>query len=790
MKAMRLCRNKNRIMTVILSFGCIITSVSGCGLDSKGYDAPELVSPVAVSRIFRKPEIRDMKSVRYYEGVVVPTDYPAFYDRIIRIDNIKVKIGDYVEKGDVIAEGDIVGAGDSADISQSLETNKSLSVIQNRISDDEIEIEEYNKKEASENKDEAGVKMAEMNIELLKEDKRYDEEMSGYEKNKDLKAEESYNSELGYSRLIADHSGYVTFLKDISVNDTAMPYENVVVISDMDDLYIEGRNSDAARSEVRGFEEQYTYIDGRKVDISEIEYPQEALSLAEVSGYQLPLRFKVNSELKAGDNMLLIFKNTEVRDTLTVGAGAVDHEGLDSYVYVRKNGDDIEKKSVEVGFDDGRYVEILYGINEDDEICYPLGEYYPTSIKETEVKTGEIITTEESFSILGKNTNVKGYYTDFPGKIEDIKVGLNQKVNKGDLLFTYKTENTKAKLTELEASINTLKKNHNEIIKMLEEMKSNIDDGQEINRQIQELKMRPDPDATMTDAVPEDQSIPEGKSEDYTPKEPKFVKEKTKLNQSIVENRIKMENLSFNLQLSRLEKQYEAISRNNNGDGLVSVYAEKNGVVKRIDLDVTREKLLKERTYVLSVVDEGYNETLIQMRKKNTSAFGVVVEDKSGTVRSADLGKELHLTINGDSFDGRVIGINGHTKPVYLAETDNGFVFTTSTPGTEYWDQFYAETDKEIDYEWALENRTKGIKIWFAGREYKGVPILDKGVIYTEYNENIPLEYVWIQENGELVKRYIITCQIEGYDGTERIVIDGVEPGDKVIRETKPKTEE
>ena len=50
----------------------MLTSLTGCGA-RKGYDAPELIAPVSVSRIFRNPEMRDLKDVKYYEGVVVPT---------------------------------------------------------------------------------------------------------------------------------------------------------------------------------------------------------------------------------------------------------------------------------------------------------------------------------------------------------------------------------------------------------------------------------------------------------------------------------------------------------------------------------------------------------------------------------------------------------------------------------------------------------------------------------------------------------------------------------------------
>ena len=107
---MRFWLSKNRITAIVLSAAVMLTSLTGCGA-RKGYDAPELIAPVSVSRIFRNPEMRDLKDVKYYEGVVVPTAYPVFYDRFMTVKEVKVKIGDYVEEGDVIAVGESVSQG-------------------------------------------------------------------------------------------------------------------------------------------------------------------------------------------------------------------------------------------------------------------------------------------------------------------------------------------------------------------------------------------------------------------------------------------------------------------------------------------------------------------------------------------------------------------------------------------------------------------------------------------------------------------------------------------------------
>lgn len=783
---MRFWLSKNRITAIVLSAAVMLTSLTGCGA-RKGYDAPELIAPVSVSRIFRNPEMRDLKDVKYYEGVVVPTTYPVFYDKFMTVKEVKVKIGDYVEEGDVIAVGESVSQG----MGYSEGTDGSEGVgIQRKIDDLLIELQNYNRMEAVENGDEEGVKRADTNIALAVEDKRYNDEVASYEAAKSKAEKDKYSASQGNATLVADHSGYITFLKDISVNDVAKPYENVVVISDMDDLYIECSNVNATKNRVKDYEEHYTYIDGEKVDITEIEYSQQVLSLAEVTGNPLPLRYRVSRELKAGDNYLLVFKDTIAENVLTVGAGAVTYHGMNKYVYVRKEGEDVEKRNVEVGHTDGKYVEITYGLTLEDDICYPLGEYYPQYYKEVEVGTGDVSKEQTSSFILGKNSHVKGYYNDFPGKIEEVNVKMNQEVKKGDLLFSYATENGRAKLGELEQNIITLKKNHNDTIKMFNDMKNPEEPEETPAPEPEVIKDTQIGTATATDAsatdaykyiIPTAPAAPEITDIPETPQYiPRYVEEKKNLNLTIIDYRIQLENLTFNTSLARLEKQYSAISENNNGDGVISVYAESDGIVKNIDKDAFSGSVYKSRSHILSVVEEGVDETLVQMREMKTSQFGGGDDsDPSAPFKSAQLGRELEITIEDKTFGGRCIGVNGAEKSVYLAERAGNPVFTTCTAGAEYRDQFYAEFDEEIDYEKALKEKSD-VLVKFKSTELKGVPVLDKGVIYSEYNENKPIDYVWVLENGTLTKRYIQAIP----SGDVYIIIDGVEIGDKIIRET------
>ena len=798
MKAMRSFHTKNRIKAFILAAALSMSSLSGCG--RMKYAEPDLVEPIAVTKMYKKPEIGDIKAVKGVAGVVVPTDYPVYCKGLVMIDSLKVKIGDYVEAGDVIATGIDVSNGNSVEdydrmISEAAEERN----IQTKIDEATISIAQYDRAEAAENGNTEGVSEADKNIALLSEDKRYNEEMSSRDIRSNSEKREKLKAEKDETVIVAPHSGYVTFLKDIADSNMPMPYENIAVISDMDDLYIECREITITQNWYKNYDEKYIYVNGEKKDIKEIEYSPEAVSLAQVQHKDVFMRYSADADLKAGENVVLIFKDILAENVMTVGTAAVVHDGINNYVYVRKNdSDDIEKRNIEIGSETGGYTEVKYGLSEDDEVYYPLDTFIPTSYVDVEVGTSDISVTESSKFILGKNSNVKGYYTDFTGIMESIDVATDSVVKKGDLLFTYTTENSKAKLAEVDQNIRTLKKNHEDTLKMYSEMKENIEKGNapEGEPEIPEPEIpapeipepvKPEitsPTATKTDAQKATSTDAEKDNKPDEPEqsfEPKYVEERKSLNFTIIDYRIQLENMVYKASLGSMQKEYDTISRNNNGDGLVSVYAENDGIVKKINRDSEPGKKVNDGQYVLTIAEEGYNETLVQMRKMKTSAFGSA-DDDDGSIRAAELGTDINISIDGRTGTGKAIGVNGHIKQNYIVEENGVPVLTYSKPGNDYRDQFYLGTDMEIDYDQALRDKNS-VEITFEHLKYSGYPVLDSGVVYGEQLGEKTISYVWVENDGELMKRYVTLYNVPGYNGGEAIVIDGVEPGDKIIRE-------
>ena len=157
--------------------------------------------------------------------------------------------------------------------------------------------------------------------------------------------------------------------------------------------------------------------------------------------------------------------------------------------------------------------------------------------------------------------------------------------------------------------------------------------------------------------------------------------------------------------------------------------------------------------------------------------------------KPANLGTKISMKLGDDFYTVNAIGTNGNTKPVYVAESDGKPVFTTCTPGSEFATQFYVDVVDGIDYDKALMDKNR-VEVTFLSKDYQNLPVLDKGVIYSEYVDDKVYPYVWIDNDGELEKRYIDALVIDGYQGSDVIILDGLELGDKVVRETTETVED
>lgn len=815
-------------------------SISGCG--KKSYDEPELLEPKNAMVTFEKPALRELKKIDYLVGTVVPKEYPVFTTENISISNMKVKVGDYVKKGDIIAEGLMLSEEEKLnDIAESINNERSQKSISNDKIDLDIQGKRYDYDEAEVNGEYDAMEKAEMEIELCEEDRRYENELYDRTINEETKNYDELKDKIDKSYIVATHSGYVTYVKELATSSVALPNEVVAVISDYDDPYIICRDSNIINTDCDDYDEIYTYVDGKKVEAKEIQYSQNVKSLASINNSGLPLKFTTKDikKYKMGQNVFIILKKTLAKDALSICMNCIKYEGTIAYVYV-KNNESVERRDIELGENDGQYVEVKYGLDLDDEVHTELSNVKPSTYKDYTISTEDFFSEVKSKNINTKNTNIYGFYNKHNNVVfESIDVDFGQEVKKGDLLFTYKTDITAATIKECEQRIRSLQQNHEDALEMYSQIRENIenppikeenvpgiyntDDSQSnplnnsndqnaspsIDSDIvpDDKKIATPNDATSSDAKKNNEGSTENnkdeknKDEIQKPVIPErkvlYAEERKDLSLQSLDYDISLENLIYDSMLKSLQKNLDLMKENNDGNGIISVYSDRDGIVKLINPYIHLGKFYSEKQHVVSIGDDSYNEVVVEMRKirkknENSSYVGEVPEYP---MKQAELGREISVEFNGKIYKTKSIGFSGvvnqngvYGRAIYPVEQDGKVFIVSCTPNEGFEDQFHIDKFKEdFNYEEAFQSRADGdLMIHFNFNEFYDIPLIDAGVVYTEMFHKTELTYVWKKVGDEVVKEYVKLAPIKDEKGnnlSKYMILDGIEVGDVVIRE-------
>lgn len=109
-----------------------------------------------------------------------------------------------------------------------------------------------------------------------------------------------------------------------------------------------------------------------------------------------------------GQNVFIILKETLAKDALSICMNCIKYEGTIAYVYV-KNNESVERRDIELGENDGQYVEVKYGLDLDDEVHTELSNVKPSTYKDYTITTEDFISEVKSKNINTKNTNIYGF---------------------------------------------------------------------------------------------------------------------------------------------------------------------------------------------------------------------------------------------------------------------------------------------------------------------------------------------------------------------------------------------
>ena len=423
----------NKIKTLALTLGAVIVLAS-CTSNS---EVPTLIEPVGAEPTFRPVETADMGDAKIIVGTVMGQEYCHFYEKMIEIKDIYVSIGDYVNEGDILVEADLDSVRD-----QITELNSELSVLDAGHEADEkkYEIElaklELQKEEAEYDKNlgflsEDYVKSFDKTIETFEENHLYSGELYEFQRRKINESITELNKIVNDGVIRAKKSGYVTYKKDLKAGNSALSFENLVTVTDPEDLFI-ASTGDTRSYNYSKYPVKFAFVEGRKVPITEYAYSDSETVYSKAQNLYPIQRFKTEEEtnLEMGDFVLLEFYANDKNDVLVVGKDSVNTDDKGSFVYVKSDDGSLEKRYFEMGASDNHNYEVLGGLEEGEMVLYSQEATLPKMEEQYEVKLKAYDQFETAKGIKYVEQSVHSYFSSDEGEVVEIYANELEEVKK------------------------------------------------------------------------------------------------------------------------------------------------------------------------------------------------------------------------------------------------------------------------------------------------------------------------------------------------------------------------
>lgn len=769
----------------------LIMSLVLSACNKKPVEAPQLLEPAMNNESYRPVEYGNIGEIVVEDGTVVPTDYCHFFDTNTAIKTIDVCLGQYIEEGTVLATADTEYINKMIDSISKERTNCVTAYdINCDIFDVKMKELDYKLKGYQELCDDDGIKSTNKEIEILEENQRYEELLYNYKMS-------SYNERLNKqyellnnATICARTSGYVTYVKDISRDNNVRNSENVVILSDYEDCYIELKDCSIKD---RIFEKNkfcYTMIDGKKYTLKEYEYSTNEKLVADSRSIYPGVRLKFENEninLEVGKNVAVFLKKESAENVLYVSNDSLYEDDNGKFVYV-KNDESREIRYIETGLRDDYNTEVVSGLNEGEYVYYSSEAIIPNNYKTfiaTSTDFVDVVTTTKTGKV---EVNHRVAFSEYEGVIQDIFVDYNEEVNVGGLICSIKVDYGSAVLADMRNSMNQLTTSYNkqikeidEQIKLLEAMKSSSVIPSDNSGDIQ-----PDT-ATKTDADNAGIATSTDSEEQNEVVRPYIKEEITCQIESMKLMKKQMEN-NYNFQYDVLLTQYNELSEDNDGSGLINVYSKYKGKITEFAYAPGNKVSIGDRLYVIDEPTDPYVQAIMELRV-DQYLLGTDVKPPM----SFSINQEVEFVDTGldVTYKGKVVGLNGDNLATKsFINTIDDKVYITNCMVEARGEMGYIKVDNPEYFSNYSVSKEKDKYLKCYAKNIEDTIVLPKGVLQYEavLDKEKPLYYVWKIVDGQMVKHYVhyLTSgtSIEGI--SVDCVIDGIKPGDELVRIVEP----
>ena len=754
---------------------CVSFLAGGCGKMTES-SIPKLEEPVALNEAYRPVEYAAIGSVQVLMATAVPRDYCNYYSANVNISQIYVEPGDTVNAGDVLAVCDVDEAKKQlqeckaalAHENETYEISAQISDTQIRLWESQAAGQDNNEPDQSDgtaddtheadadtNIDEYAAVTGEFSTEQTEknestdedyntqiateqENQRYDKQLHEYRVQKINEQMASYQQIVDDGMLKAAHSGLVTYTKKLTEGRSAAAYENIVIVSDTDDLVLDIKDTAINEYKYSDYDNKYVIVDGEKYDVTESQYTSEVLVLSKINNRypDVCVESREKPFLTAGQMYPVYFEKTKADHTLVVGKDSIYKDGDTRYVYVKNDEGGREKRIITTGESDENYTQVIEGLKEGELVYYNSTDQVPTKYSKYTVTRSDFDIANYGVQYSRSDAGTITETCDYEGQIVSVNVKQDDTVEKGMLLYVVDTGEGKAAITEAKNAIDS--ENESYAQKLADYDKQVKDLYEENNRQDEK-----------PDTADDEQQL--------------------KLNLQLLDLQKKLAGADHTYQLSRLQSAYDSISAGNDGKGNISVYAKNDGKVSKVSVKAGDN--VEEGADILQITGNSTDVLLVQVKDSNSY--------KVCTDNIADVGERVSLELDGTTIYGSCIGFAGYGRQAqkgYVNQDDKGVHITGNTDSGYGNAAFYIKLDNGIP-----DDLTGASAVKFSYVSFKKAVVVPTSIIHKQVN---PMDkddisyYVWKIDGDSVVKQPVILSDYTS--GSNTLVLYGIDEGDEI----------
>lgn len=763
---------------------CVSFLAGGCGKMTES-SIPELEEPVALNEAYRPVEYAAIGSVQVLMATAVPRDYCNYYSANVNISQIYVEPGDTVNAGDVLAVCDVDEAKKQLQECQAALAHENETYeISAQISDTQIKMwenqaaqqdnNEHNKMDTADgamddayeintdtNIDERAADMGEFSTEQTdknestdedyntqiateQENQRYDKRLHEYRVQKINEQIALYQQLVDDGTLKAAHSGLVTYTKKLTEGRSAAAYENIVIVSDTDDLVLDIKDTAINEYKYSDYDKKYVIVDGEKYDVTESQYTSEVLVLSKINNRypDVCVESREKPSLTAGQMYPVYFEKTKEDQVLVVGKDSIYKDGDTRYVYVKNNEGGREKRIITTGEFDENYTQVTEGLKEGELVYYNSTDQVPTKYSKYTVTRSDFDIANYGVQYSRSDAGTITETCDYEGQIVSVNVKQDDTVEKGMLLYVVDTGEGKAAITEAKNAIDSENESYAQKLADYDKQVKDLSEG--------------------------DSSTEENNRQDEKP-DTAYDEQQLKLNLQLLDLQKKLAGADHTYQLSRLQSAYDSISAGNDGKGNISVYAKNDGKVSKVSVKAGDN--VEEGADILQITGNSTDVLLVQVKESNSYK---VYKDNI-----ADVGERVSLELDGTTIYGSCIGFAGYGRVAqkgYINQDDKGVHITGNTDSGYGNAAFYIKLDNGIP-----DDLTRASAVKFSYVSFKKVVVVPTSIIHKQVN---PMDkddisyYVWKIDGDSVVKQPVILSDYTS--GSNTLVLYGIDEGDEI----------